>query len=77
MAKRNTVEQRQTANMSPVVAIQNGAHGMNEYPLTEEEFTFIQAINAYKRQTGKPFPSWTEVLHVLKSLGYQKQHKEV
>ena len=45
---------------------------INEYPLSGAELEFINAINAYKQAYGKPFPTWSEVLHVLKSLGYRK-----
>ncbi|MBM3984722.1 MAG: hypothetical protein FJ296_03370 [Planctomycetes bacterium] len=37
-----------------------------EYERTE----FLRAIDRYKRRTGKTFPSWTEVLDVLRSLGW-------
>ncbi len=34
---------------------------------------FIQAIDDYKRRHNRPFPNWSEVLEVLKSLGYDKR----
>ncbi len=40
--------------------------------MTEEQFEFITAINEYKRVNRRPFPSWTEVLDVMKALGYRK-----
>ena len=49
-----------------------GARHMNEYPLLPEEMEFINAINAYKTKHSRPFPTWSEVLHVLKALGYRK-----
>jgi len=33
---------------------------------------FITAIDEYKRKQEKPFPSWSEVLEILKGLGYQR-----
>ena len=33
---------------------------------------FIQAIDDYKRQAGRPFPSWSEVLEIVKGLGYER-----
>ena len=45
---------------------------INEYPLNADELEFINAIAAYKQAYGKPFPTWSEVLHVVKSLGYRK-----
>ena len=41
-------------------------------PVDAEELEFIQALDEYKRKHERPFPSWSEVLHVLKSLGYSK-----
>ncbi|MDP6839970.1 MAG: hypothetical protein QF724_13620 [Planctomycetota bacterium] len=33
---------------------------------------FIQAIDDYKRCQQRPFPSWSEVLEVIKELGYHR-----
>ena len=33
---------------------------------------FIQAVDDYKRINSRPFPNWSEVLDVLKELGYAK-----
>lgn len=33
---------------------------------------FIQAIDDYKRLEGRPFPTWSEVLDIVKDLGYQR-----
>ena len=43
-----------------------------EGEMTEEQFEFIMAINEYKRVNRRPFPTWTEVLDVMKALGYRK-----
>lgn len=40
--------------------------------MTEEQFAFIQAMNEYKTVNRRPFPTWTEVLDVMKALGYRK-----
>ena len=37
-----------------------------------EALEFIQAIDRYKRRTQKSFPTWSEVLEILKGLGYSK-----
>ncbi len=39
---------------------------------TEEEIVFVKALDAYKREHRRPFPTWSEVLDVLKTLGYRK-----
>ena len=43
-----------------------------EGEMTDEQFEFIMAINEYKRVNKRPFPSWTEVLDIIKALGYRK-----
>jgi hypothetical protein len=40
--------------------------------MSDEQFEFLMAIEEYKRLNGKPFPSWTEVLDVIKALGYTR-----
>jgi hypothetical protein len=35
-----------------------------------ERLQFLKAMDKYKRKTGKTFPSWTEVLVVLRSIGW-------
>ena len=42
----------------------------------EEEMEFIRAINEYRKRHNRPFPTWSEVLTVLKSLGYRKSTPE-
>jgi hypothetical protein len=36
------------------------------------EMEFLRAIQEYKRTSGRLFPTWSEVLEVVRSLGYQK-----
>lgn len=38
-----------------------------------ESLEFLKAIDAFKRRTGKPFPTWTQVLGVAKALGYVRK----
>jgi hypothetical protein len=42
---------------------------------TPEEVEFLFAMERYKRQRNRPYPTWPEVLAVLKSLGYRKVAK--
>jgi hypothetical protein len=37
-----------------------------------EEIEFMKAIEDYKRDFCRPFPTWSEVLEVAKALGYRK-----
>jgi len=45
---------------------------INEYPMTDDELEFIKAVNDYKQRYNKPFPTWSEILHILKGIGYEK-----
>ena len=40
-----------------------------------DEVEFMQAMDAYKRRSGRMFPTCSEVLEVVKSLGYVKVAK--
>ncbi len=40
--------------------------------MSDEQFEFLMAIEEYKKANSKPFPTWTEVLEVIKALGYRK-----
>jgi len=40
--------------------------------LTLEEVEFIRAIDRYKRKYDRPFPTYSEILSVVKQLGYTK-----
>ena len=46
--------------------------GAEEGQMSEEQFEFLMAIDEYKRKNSRPFPTWTEVLEVIKALGYRK-----
>ena len=43
-----------------------------EGQMSDEQFEFIMAIDEYKRKNTRPFQTWTEVLEVIKALGYRK-----
>jgi hypothetical protein len=43
-----------------------------EGEMNDEQFIFLRAIEEYKRVNKRPFPSYTEVLEIVKALGYRK-----
>lgn len=43
-----------------------------EGEMNREQFMFLMAIDAFKRVNGKGFPSWSDVLEVVRKLGYRK-----
>lgn len=47
-----------------------------ERDYSDAEMEFMMAMNDYKKRSGRMFPTWSEVLEVLKSLGYEKPETE-
>lgn len=43
-----------------------------EGELSTEQFLFLAAIDAFKKANGVSFPRWTDVLEVIRLLGYRK-----
>lgn len=43
-----------------------------EHDLGPDELEFIAALDRFKKKHGRPFPTWSEVLTVLRELGYRK-----
>ncbi|MCP3920528.1 MAG: hypothetical protein GY711_33800 [bacterium] len=41
--------------------------------MSADVLEFIQAIDDYKRLNNRPFPNWSEVLEILKNLGYEQR----
>jgi len=40
--------------------------------ITDEEWAFLKAMEAYQRRWRRRYPSWREVLYVLHCVGYRK-----
>ena len=43
-----------------------------EGEMNREQYLFLLAIDAFKRVNHKTFPSWTDVLEIIRKLGYRK-----
>ncbi len=43
-----------------------------EGEMTGEQFMFVMAVDAFKRVNDKTFPTWTDVLEIVRKLGYRK-----
>lgn len=43
-----------------------------ERDYTGDEIEFMKAMDDYKRKSGRQFPTWSEVLEVVRSLGYKR-----
>ena len=40
--------------------------------MSKDVVEFITAIDDYKRKNQRPFPNWSEVLEIVKALGYAR-----
>lgn len=56
----------------PGVRRSDDRRAAEEGQMTDEQFEFVMAVDQYKKQNNKPFPSWTEILEILKAMGYRK-----
>jgi hypothetical protein len=43
------------------------------YDLDAETLEFIHAVSAFKERTGAAFPTWSDILGILRELGYEKR----
>jgi len=43
-----------------------------EGEMNREQFLFLLAIDSFKRVNHKTFPTWTDVLEIVRKLGYRK-----
>jgi len=43
-----------------------------ERDYSDDESEFMKAMDRYKRENRRPFPTWSEVLEVMRSLGYRR-----
>ena len=43
-----------------------------ERDYTGDEVEFMKAMDLYKRKSGRMFPTWSEVLEVVRDLGYHR-----
>lgn len=72
-ARKQTKPAKKRPTPSPALPddAPKGAPKPDEMPADVLEF--LTAIDDYKRQNRRPFPNWSEVLEVLKGLGYQRR----
>ena len=55
--------------MNPTPGLSHVCRGAD---LTPEEAAFGQALDHYKRHAQRPYPTYSEVLAVLRALGYRR-----
>ena len=69
--KANSAEKRRTSERRRLIDPTTC-----ERDYDEQETAFMKAMERYKRENRRPFPTWAEVLEVLRSLGYRKVAEE-
>jgi hypothetical protein len=75
-----TRDQSKASNQARRAALARASSGRRRFvdPATCDrdysgaEMEFLGAIQEYKRSSGRLFPTWSEVLEVVRDLGYQK-----
>lgn len=48
-----------------------------ERDYSDEEIEFMRAMDEYKRKSGRMFPTWSEVLEVVRGLGYVRPDAKI
>ncbi len=71
------VEQRQTERRAKVARRRQIDPTTCERDYSGEEVEFMRALEAYKRTSGRMFPTCSEVLEVLRGLGYERRSETV
>ena len=72
--RQNVVDRRLGLNRQrgPGRRLTDERKAAEEGQMSQEQFEFLKAIDEYKRENARPFPTWTEVLDVIMALGYRK-----
>ena len=73
---RRTLQEASSTNLErrrgPGRRLSDFVKAAEEGEMTQEQFLFLLAIDTFKRVNGKSFPNWTDVLEVVRKLGYRK-----
>lgn len=72
--RQNVIDRRLGLDLhrGPGRRLTNERKSAEEGQMSDEQLDFLMAIQEYKSKNAKPFPTWTEVLEVIKALGYRK-----
>jgi hypothetical protein len=66
------VERRQVQRREKVARRRQIDPTTCEREYSDEEIEFMQAMDAYKRKSGRMFPTCSEILEVIREMGYVK-----
>ncbi len=65
--RQNAAEKRRTSERRRLIDPTTCERDYND-----DEMEFMKAMERYKRENRRPFPTWSEVLEVLISMGYRR-----
>jgi hypothetical protein len=71
-AEHRPVEQRHSERRAKVERRRQIDPTTCERDYTPDQVDFMKAMDLYKRRSGRQFPTWSEVLEVVKSMGYKR-----
>lgn len=69
--RQNAAEKRRTSERRRLIDPTTCERDYND-----DETLFMKTMERYKRENRRPFPTWSEVLEVLISMGYRKVEPE-
>lgn len=73
--RRQSVIDRRTGlerRRGPGIRREEDRRHAEEGEFSDEQLEFVMAIETYKKVNKRMFPTWTEVLEVIRQLGYRK-----
>ena len=68
--KRRAAPDRSRASLDDVEEPDRSSPALAE--VDADVLEFIAAIDRFKKEHGRPFPSWSEVLLIIRRLGYRR-----
>ena len=71
-AKRKKTTSKKTSKSPAASSKKKKAVTPRPDEMSDEVMDFITAIDDYKRKHERPFPNWSEILEILKGLGYER-----
>jgi hypothetical protein len=73
---RRVAERREETGLErrrgPGRRLSDDRRSAEEGEMTSEQFEFVMAIETYKKVNKRMYPTWTEVLELIRQLGYRK-----
>ena len=74
-ARRSGLDKMHERNKDGTISRRHGGRGVmpdEDRIYDADQIEFMMAVDRYKRDNHRPNPAWSEVLEVLRGLGYRK-----